>query len=508
MKAETHPREANQRRISGCLKVAVDLPITFDSPSTTQIHSMHIDSVKYYSFLWLVCFASTVAHAGQRPNLIVIMTDDQGYADVGFNGCTDIPTPHIDSIAEQGVRFSNGYVSYPVCGPSRAGFITGRYQQRFGFERNPQYRTDDPNMGLPLSEETIADVLKQVGYTSGIVGKWHLGAHPNLHPLKRGFDFFHGHLGGGHNYLPEMLTIQDSESATDERQSYQTWILRNHEPVKPTKYLTDDFSDAAVEFIETNQEKPFFLFLSYNAPHTPLQATETYLARFPDIEDPKRRTYAAMVSAVDDGVGRVLSKLTEVNLDENTLVFFLSDNGGSAKNASRNTPLRGHKSDVWEGGYRVPFALRWSGRLTAGVVDERSVSSLDILGTIAGITGATISLDRPLDGVNLIPFLEGNNQGDPHQTLYVRKWDQQRYSVRRGDHKLVIPAKNAKPQLFNLADDLAEENNLIESEPKIANELDALRRQWDSELMEPRFLGLIHTEAWKNRVKKQATKDN
>ena len=471
---------------------------------------MRIISIKYCLLAgsMFIGLASTILHAGERPNLIVIMTDDQGYADVGFNGCEDIPTPHIDSIAEQGVRFSNGYVTYPVCGPSRAGFITGRYQQRFGFERNPQYRTGDPNMGLPLSEETIADVLKKVGYTSGIVGKWHLGAHRDLHPLSRGFDFFHGHLGGGHNYFPEMLTIKDSEAATDEPQSYRTWILRNYEPVEPTKYLTDDFSDAAVEFIEMNKENPFFLFLSYNAPHTPMQATEAYLARFPDIKEAKRRTYAAMVSAVDDGVGRVLAKLEEHGLDDNTLVFFLSDNGGSPKNASLNTPLRGHKSDVWEGGYRVPFALRWSGRLEAGAVYERPVSSLDILGTIAGITGVSISSERPLDGVNLVPFLDGDKQGDPHQALYLRKWDQQRYAVRKGDHKLVIPVKGGKPQLFHLAEDIAEKKNVIGSERDIAKELEALRLQRGSQLIEPRFLGLIHTDAWKKKAKKEAAKRN
>jgi arylsulfatase A-like enzyme len=469
---------------------------------------MRTTSIKYYLLAGLTALAGSILTAGERPNLIVIMTDDQGYADVGFNGCTDIPTPHIDTIAGQGVRFSNGYVSYPVCGPSRAGFMTGRYQQRFGFERNPQYRTGDPNMGLPLSEETIAEVLKKAGYTSGIVGKWHLGAHPDLHPLSRGFDFFHGHLGGGHNYFPEMLTIKKSEDAINEPQSYQTWILRNHEPVEPTKYLTDDFSDAAVEFIEMSKDEPFFLFLSYNAPHTPMQATEEYLARFPDIKDKKRRTYAAMVSAVDDGVGRVLAKLDELELADNTLVFFLSDNGGSSKNASINTPLRGHKSDVWEGGHRVPFALRWSGRIEAGTVYERPVSSLDILGTMAGITGVEIAEERPLDGVNLMPFLDKEEAGDPHHALYLRKWDQQRYVVRRGDHKLVIPTKGGKPQLFNLADDIGEKKNIIWDERKVAKELEELRLQWDSELMEPRFLGLIHTDAWKKKAKKKANTGN
>jgi arylsulfatase A-like enzyme len=357
---------------------------------------------------------SVAADGATKPNLIVVMADDLGYADVGFNGSQQIPTPHIDRIANEGARFTSGYTTYSVCGPSRAGFMTGRYQGRFGFGRNPQYQIDDPNMGLTRNEETIADILKKVGYTSGVIGKWHLGAHETLHPLARGFDFFYGHLGGGHRYMPEDLTIRSSEDAKGEGQSYITWVLRNHEPVPPTKYLTDEFSDVAVEFIETNQNHPFFLFLSYNAPHTPLQATEAYLARFPHIENPKRKTYAAMVSAVDDGVGRVLAKLQELNLEDNTLVFFLSDNGGpSDSNASNNAPLRGKKSDVWEGGFRVPFALRYPAGIEAGTVFEKPVSSLDILATIADLTGAPIAPERPLDGVNLLPFLTGEKEGAP-----------------------------------------------------------------------------------------------
>ena len=463
---------------------------------------MKHNPIQHFLFLsGSLALCSLSLQAGEAPNLVVIMTDDQGYADVGFNGCKDIPTPNIDKIAGEGIRFTNGYVTYSVCGPSRAGFITGRYQQRFGFERNPQYQPGDPNMGVPLSEETIADVVKKAGYKSGIVGKWHLGAHPDLHPLSRGFDFFYGHLGGGHNYFPEMLTIKDSYAADDEPDSYRTWILRNHEPVEPRKYLTDEFSDAAVEFIESNKDGPFFLFLSYNAPHTPMQATEEYLARFPDIQDKTRRTYAAMVSAVDDGVGRVLGKLEELGLDENTLLFFLSDNGGSPKNASVNTPLRGHKSDVWEGGYRVPFALQWKGKLPAGIDYDNPVSSLDILATIAGLANVAVAPERPLDGVNLVPYLTGEKEGAPHDLILLRKWDQKRYAVRKGDYKLIIPGEDKKPLLFNLAKDIGEENNILSSNKKIAAELEAIRLEWDSELMEPRFLGLIHTDTWKERSK-------
>ena len=460
--------------------------------------------------LFAVCCFIPASSYGERtaapkPNLIVIMADDLGYADVGFNGCLDIPTPHIDSIASRGVKCTSGYVAYAVCGPSRAGFMTGRYPQRFGFERNPQYKIDDPQMGLPLSEQTIADVLKTVGYRSGIVGKWHLGANSVHHPLERGFDEFYGHLGGGHRYLPQDLTIQKSEQAKNELESYRTWIVNNRSPEKPTKYLTDDFSDAAVRFVENNHSHPFFLFLSYNAPHLPLQATDDYLARVSHIEDPKRRTYAAMISAVDDGVGRVLAKVHELGLDDRTIVFFLSDNGGPIlKNASCNDPLRGGKGDVWEGGFRVPFAVSWPSHLPANTIYDQPVSALDIMATIVDLSGATVRSDFSLDGVNLVPFLSGDDLASPHKAIYLRKFDQQRFAVRRGDYKLVISIKDSKSKLYNLANDIQEKNDLGFKNPKELAELDRLRQEWASQLIEPAFLGLIHTENYqKKREKKQ-----
>ena len=442
--------------------------------------------------LLLVVFYPVVATAA--PNLIVIMADDLGYSDVGFNGCKDIPTPNIDSIASNGVRCTNGYVSYSVCGPSRAGFITGRYQQRFGFERNPQYKPNDPDMGLTRKEKTIAELLAPVGYHSGIIGKWHLGAHaPTSHPMKRGFNEFYGHLGGGHKYMPEDLMIKDSAKARGEAESYRTWILKNHTPVPPRKYLTDEFSGEAVSFLERNQDKPFFLFLSYNAPHTPLQATTKYLDRFSHIKDPKRKIYAAMVSAVDDGVGLLLKSLSEQKLEEKTIVAFLSDNGGPiTKNASSNTPLRGAKGDVWEGGHRVPFALQWKGTLPAGKIYDHPVSSLDFAATMADLSGAKVDKAKPLDGVNLIPYLKGENTELPHEALYLRKFDQQRYSVRKGKYKLVIPFLNGKPQLYDLEEDIGETSDLALVKPKILSELDALRQEWSAQLIEPTFMGLIH----------------
>lgn len=464
---------------------------------------------------------TSVNQKSEKPNVIVIMTDDMGYNDVGFNGSTVIPTPNIDRIANNGIKFTNGYTSYAVCGPSRAGFMTGRYGQRFGFERNPQYRADDPNMGLPKSEKTIAEHLKTVGYTSGIIGKWHLGTHISNHPLNRGFDEFFGHLGGGHSYLPENLVLKDSYFSGDEvmipseedggkfrkvgaeTASYRTWILRNYEPVKTKKYLTEEFSDEAVNFVERNKDEPFFLFLSFNAPHAPMEATQKYLDRFSNIENKKRKTYSAMVSAVDDGVGQVLDKLKELKLEENTIVVFLSDNGGpESKNGSDNGILREGKGSIYEGGFRVPFAMQWKGELKKRVYNY-PVSSLDILATISDLSNVEIAEDKLLDGVNLIPYLKGDENGIPHQNIYIRKYDSKLYSVRDGNLKLVVKNSGNVKELYNLDTDISESNNIALSHEKDVERLSKILNEWESELIDPTFLGLIHTKTWVNKRKKR-----
>ncbi|QBN20316.1 sulfatase family protein [Flavobacterium nackdongense] len=449
--------------------------------------------MKNFTIFILICLCQCVGYSqnAQKPNIIIILADDLGYADVGFNGCKDIPTPNIDRIANEGVKFTNAYVTFSVCGPSRAGLLTGRYPQRFGYERNPQYRPHDPNMGLPKTEQTLAEALKQVGYTSGIVGKWHQGADISNHPLNRGFQEFFGHLGGGHAYFPEQLTIQDSYAVdNDEGMSYKTWIMRNQKPIQTKKYLTDEFSDEAVQFVERNKKEPFFLYLSYNAPHSPLQATQEYLDRFPNIEDKKRKTYAAMVSAVDDGVGRLLDKLEALHLDSNTLVYFLSDNGGPENdNSSDNGVLRAGKSSVYEGGFHVPFAMQWKGTVKPTVYDN-PVSSLDIFATIAALSKAPIIKDKPLDGVNLIPFITGNNKAIPHETIYLRKFDEKKYAVRHNDLKLVLNKDN-EPELYNLKEDIGEINDIAKQFPTELQKMDNLRKEWDSQLIEPIFEGLI-----------------
>lgn len=463
----------------------------------------------YRIFLILVGFSFSFINSNSqdKPNVIVIMTDDLGYADVGFNGSIEIPTPNIDRIADNGVKFSSGYTTYSVCGPSRAGFMTGRYQQRFGFERNPLYRVDDPNMGLPLDEVTIAESVSKVGYISGIIGKWHLGAHISNHPLNRGFNEFYGHLGGGHKYFPEALVIEDSYAAKNESESYTTWLLRNHTPEKTNEYITDEFSNEAVRFVTRHKNNPFFLLLSYNAPHTPMEAREDDLALFPNLSD-KRKVYAAMVHAVDRGVGKVLDKVQELGIEENTIIFFLSDNGGpESKNASDNGALRGGKSDVYEGGYRVPFAMQWKNTITAELDYEYPVSSLDIFATLAAVSKSPINPDKPLDGTNLIPHLIGDDETAPHNTIHIRKIDQDRHAIRQGNYKLIHFKDGSNKKLYDLSTNISESdtdgNNLYWNTDfrSKRDELENLFQTWESELMYPRFVGLIHDElVWAEKL--------
>lgn len=425
--------------------------------------------------------------AQDRPNVIIILTDDQGYKDVGFNGSTEIPTPNLDRIASNGVVFTAGYVSFAVCGPSRAGLLTGRYQDRFGFSKNPLFAPNDPQMGLPLSEETMADLLKKSGYSTAAFGKWHMGAHVDLHPNKRGFDEFYGFLSGGHNYFPEDYTVADISQAKSQMDGYRTRLLRNTERVNETEYLTDALSREAVDFVERHHDEPFFIYLAYNAPHTPLQATEKYLSRFSHIENIKRRTYAAMVSAVDDGVGALLDKLEETGIDDNTIVFFLSDNGGpTPHNTADNSPLRGFKGDFFEGGIRVPFAVQWKGVIPAAVRYDNPVISLDIFATAAA-TSKTAPKNE-LDGVNLVPYLTGEKKSLPHKELFWRNYETDKFVVRTAESKQITTPQETL--LFDIQTDISESRSLAASEAKRAEKLSQSVEKWKKSLMAPIFMGL------------------
>ncbi|MDQ3624314.1 MAG: sulfatase [Verrucomicrobiota bacterium] len=419
--------------------------------------------------------------APRKPNVLIIVGDDMGYADVGFHGCKDIPTPHLDALAASGVRFSNGYVSGPYCSPTRAGLLTGRYQTRFGHEFN----AGAAGTGLPVAESTLADRLKAAGYATGLIGKWHLGGEPQFHPQKRGFDEFFGFLGGAHDYFRS------------------TGILRGNEPVQEKEYLTDVFGREAVAFIERHKGNAWFLYLAFNAVHTPMQADHARLAKFAGVTDKTRRTYAAMMSAMDDAIGRVRQKLTETELEQDTVVIFFSDNGGPTMpgvtiNGSRNDPLRGSKRTTLEGGIRIPFLVSWPGRVKAGVYDQ-PVIQLDAHATALALADVAPKPEWQLDGVNLLPFLSGQTPGAPHDALYWRFGRQM--AIRAGDYKLVRYDTNAESKsgaggqpvsavkLYNLASDIGESNDLAATMPDKQKELQAKWDAWNAAQADPLWGG-------------------
>ncbi len=408
---------------------------------------------------------------GKNPNIVVIISDDMGYADIGCQGCKDIPTPNIDSIAQKGVRFTNGYVSCPVCSPTRAGLATGRYQQRFGHEFNtgPPPGGLREQVGLPLTEVTIADVLKSAGYVTGAVGKWHLGMAPHFHPFKRGYDEFFGFLHGGHSYVdPGLGTFNP--------------ILRGTEPVDEKEYLTDAFSREAVAFVERHSKESFFLYLAYNAVHTPMQGPERYKDGFKHITEQKRRIYAGMLTAMDEGIGKLLGKLKGLGLEKDTLLFFINDNGGpTPANGSLNTPLRATKGTMYEGGIRVPFMVQWPGHLKAGSTYDKPVISLDILPTAAAAAGAELPSDRKLDGVNLLPYLRGEKKELPHGALFWRSG--KNHAARKGNWKLV--KMGDETGLFDLASDIGEKKDLKAEKPDVLKEMQDAYERWNSQMIEP-----------------------
>ena len=436
----------------------------------------------------LACASSGASAAAPKPNIIVIVADDLGYGDIGVHDCNDIPTPHIDSLAKGGVRCTQAYNSAPQCSPTRAGLLTGRYQQRFGHEHNRSY----PDSALPLTEKTIADRLKAAGYATGLVGKWHLGTGEQHHPMSRGFDEFFGFLGGANPFLP------DPKAGTVPR------VLRGRESANEKEHLTDAFGREAAAFVERHNGHPFFLYLAFNAPHLPLEATPKYLKRFESIEDETRRTCAAMISAMDDAVGVLLAKLKSTGLDERTLVFFISDNGGPTRqNGSRNTPLTGVKGEVHEGGIRTPFLVRWPagrGGLPAGKTYDRPVTQLDICPTALALAGVPAPADAKFDGVDLLPHLTGAKSRDPHDVLYWRftfppnRPDVPRWAIRQGDWKLLCdvdahdpksPHVTRQRKLIHLATDPQEKTDLSAKHPEKVKELESAWKKWATELVTP-----------------------
>lgn len=453
-------------RSSGCLVIAVAFAAFISSPAT----------------------ADQSANRPAKPNIVLILADDLGYADLSIHGSKQIKTPFIDQIAHDGLRFTNAYVSAPVCGPSRAGLMTGRNQVRFGIDNNMIAQAPpgfDPNyLGLPTSETTMAEELKRLGYTTGLVGKWHLGELPKYHPTRRGFDEHWGYPGGGHDYF----------RSEPDGKGYRAPLECNYKTPQTITYITDDSGNECVDFIKRHKDTPFFLFASFNAPHAPLQATEADLKLFEQIEDKKRRTYCAMVHRLDINVGRIMAALSETGLEQNTLVVFLSDNGGpNTQNASINAPLNGQKGILLEGGIRVPYIIKWPGHLPAGKTVHDSVSSLDLLPTFISAAGGKISKQHDLDGVDLLPLLRGETDQAPHAAMLWRFTISA--AIREGDWKLVrLPDR--LPMLYNLATDISEQNDLSLQQVERTRALLKKLGEWDVQLPHPRFL---EGAQWKHR---------
>ena len=444
----------------------------------------------------------SLSHAAQRPNILLIVADDLGYGELSCQG-GDIPTPNIDSIAANGVRFTSGYVTAPFCAASRAAIMTGRYQTRFGFEFNPiGPRNCDPAIGLPVKETTVADRLRNSGYATALVGKWHLGGTAAYHPGRRGFDEFFGFLHEGHYFVPppwkgtttwlRRKALPDGTegrwTSPDSRIIWSTHmggnepdydadnpLLRMSQPVTERRNLTDAFGREACDFITRHAGQPFFLDLAYNAVHSPLQADDRYLKKFAHIADIQRRIFAAMLAHLDDSVGSVLARLKKEGLEEDTLIFFLSDNGGPTKElTSSNAPLRGGKGELWDGGIRVPFLIQWKGRLPAGQVIDQPVIATDIAATAESLAGLN---PKHQDGIDLIPCLTDEATPMPERPLYWRVGN--KGALRKGDWKIVrSPGKGASAvwALHNLPDDIAEEKDLAAENPEVLNQLIT---EWD-----------------------------
>ncbi len=470
--------------------------------------------------MWLALWSSQVIRAqsatekkAERPNVIFIVADDLGYGEPGCYGGT-VPTPNIDGLAKRGARFDSGYVTSPVCAPSRAALMTGRYGTRHGFEFLPiGVKNEEEGVGLALTERTVADELREVGYATSLVGKWHLGGTPPMHPQQRGFDEFFGFVNEGHYYVPVpwdgvttwlrrkalpdggngrwtspdgrvILTthLHQNEPAYDSNNP----LLRSSQPVDESENLTDAFTREACHFIHRHQAQPFFLYLAYNAVHSPMQASDAYLAKFASIKDIHRRIFAAMLAQLDDGVGKVMETLRSCHLEENTLVVFLSDNGGPTDElTSSNAPLRGFKGEMWEGGLRVPFVLSWPGRIAGARVIDVPVISMDATATALEVAGVGPTKNK-LDGVSLIPLLTAGQPAALHDDLFWRMG--KKHALREGSWK-IIRDQGAAWQLYDLASDKSEAHDVAPQHLEKVQEMESTWERWSAEQAPPAFGG-------------------
>jgi len=456
----------------------------------------------------------------RSPNIILIIADDLGYTDLACYGNRFIHTPNIDALGKEGVQFMQAHVTSPICSPSRMGILTGRYQNRFGSEYMP-YDKFDPafikkfrnhffpfhkkteglrsvrpsilinrkkyKTGMGAHEITLGQLVKKNGYATGLVGKWNLGDEEGSHPYERGFDYSYYFSGAltryvddpvdSNRYINRHLPWSFSELPAWTPRAGSSAIREGKDVVTDTGYLTFSFARKAEEYIEKNKNHPFFLMLSFNAPHDPFQVPKEYFDRIKGVEDSVKRVYYGMIEAMDDAVGRIMQKLQSTGLDNNTVILFISDNGGATyTRATDNAPLRGGKCTHFEGGLMVPFFIKYPGNIAAGQSYDKPVSSLDIFSTIAAISHTLLPADRVYDGVDLLPYLADKNR-TPHEVLYFRNGYSK--AIRKGNWKLYINGKNNKVFLFNLENDLQEKHDLSADQSAIVTELTNELLQWE-----------------------------
>lgn len=442
-----------------------------------------------FSFLFLA-FGCQGNPEQMPPNIIVILVDDAGYADFGFMGTKDLETPHLDKLASDAILFTDAHVSASVCSPSRAGLLSGRYQQRFGYECNE----GEGYTGIDTSVKLFPEYLRENGYTTAIMGKWHLGYRASQHPLRMGFDYFYGFLSGSRSYF--------YEPQKDDRPGARNALLENNEPTGFEGYLTDVLGDKAVSYIRENREKPFFLYWSPNAVHTPMQASEADLERF---AGHPRQMLAAMTYALDRAVGKIVDELKKQGLYENTLLFFLSDNGGAHNNQSTNGILKGFKGNEFEAGHRIPFLVSWPKKFKGAQIFGGLSSSLDIAATALEAAGIPQESSVDLDGVSLLSFLSGEKQGDPHPQLIWRK--DAIAAVRQGPYKW-IQAEGAGERLYKLDADPGETQDLRNTDPQKLSQLQEQFTTWEKKMIAPAWTEgalwdtitlMIHDDLMQNR---------
>lgn len=433
-----------------------------------------------------------------KPNILVVLCDDLGYADVGFNGSEDIKTPALDKLAADGTIFTSAYVSHPFCGPSRTSIMTGVYPHKIGSQFNLQPNCETTGKGVPKEETFISKVLQDAGYYTGAIGKWHLGSVDKFHPNNRGFDDFYGFLGGGHNYFPKQYRAAYERQKKAGKKVIFEYLLpleHNGVEVKETEYITDALSREAMRFINDakDDEKPFFLYLAYNAPHVPLEAKEEDMALFNHIEDKDRRTYAGMVYAVDRGVNSIVETLKKNNQLDNTLIVFFSDNGGKLGKGANNYPLREGKGSACEGGYRVPMFFHWPNKIPAGAKYKHPVSSLDLYPTFAAIGNGTIASDKMIDGKDILADVINGNDARENEMIYCLR-HRLAYSdvgARMGKWK-ALRLKNESWKLYNVEEDAGETNDLSTQHPEILTAIVDSAKLWSNTHIQPYWFHANH----------------